>query len=574
MIKYVSLLVMLTLNLVLGLRAQNYPQNYFQHPVNGVIQLSGTFAELRGNHFHSGIDIRTGGKEGLPVFAAADGYVVRIKVEPGGFGKALYINHPNGYTTVYAHLQKFNEKINDWTRGRQYEKESFAVDLFPPKGVLKVSKGEIIALSGNSGGSEGPHLHYEIRETQTEMPVNPILFGLSIKDFIRPTIHGLRVYPEGKNSLVNNNPEPGTFVLAGWGPFYRLKISDTINLSGDFSLGVSSTDLMNETSNRNGIVEYTVYIDSLKVFEWKAIKFSFSETRYINSFIDYSYYYLNNQRFMRTRIDPGNRLGMYSYSPDNGIFHAIPGRSHLMKVVLKDSNGNESILQFFINGKSPSTVKLKSDDLVKKGILFTVSNLNNYATPDMRISMPGNCLYDSIRFVYKELPSIAGSYSAVHSIHTPQVPLQSHYDLSIRVRGKTLADSSKLIVVRLNNENKPSSVGGKIDNGFMKVKLRDFGRYTVIADTLAPLISAVNFKENSNISKLSEIKVKISDNLSGISSYRGEINGKWILMDYDAKNRLLTYKKDAVAQSGNITLTVTVSDGVGNQSVSQWNLVN
>lgn len=604
------LLLLLILGFYSNIFAQSYPVDYFNQPLDGVLQVSGTFAELRGNHFHSGLDLRTNSKEGLPVMASADGYVVRIKISPFGFGKAIYINHPNGYTTVYAHMQGFNDAINDWVRAQQYKLEAFDVDLFPPKDILRVTKGEIIGNSGNSGSSEGPHLHFEIRETNSEMPVDPELFGLPVKDFIRPTMHGLRIYPEGKGSTVNGKPDASTLALAGWGPVYRLKITDTIQVNGKFSLGISASDLLNETSNRNGINGYAVFIDSVKMFDWKAVTFNFNESRYVNSFIDYPYYYATNQRFMRTHTDPGNKLSMYVYNPSKGIFSAKPGSVHYVKVVVNDSKNNESILRFIVKADNPveadataalaannkkdksgpsnsagessfTTSKFKTEDVdnisetpeSKNGLLFTIDKVNNFATPDMRISLPGKCLYDSIRFTYATQPGQLNMYSKVIKLHYPSVPLQDYFDLSIKLE-KNPFDVSKLVVVRINSMNKPSSVGGKYENGFMKVKLRDFGRYAVMVDTTAPAIKAVNIKEGMQLKEIEEIKVIISDNLSGISTYRGTLNGAWILMDYDAKNRLLTYKRDALLLPGNNVLSVTIVDGTGNQSTKQWNLIN
>lgn len=604
-----------------GTSGQQYPTGYFIPPIDGTLQLSGTFAELRGNHFHSGIDLRTGGKEGLPVKACADGNVVRIRISPFGFGKAVYIDHPNGFTTVYAHLRDFSPAIDKWAKEQQYKLEQFDVDLFPPKGLLPVTQGEIIARSGNSGSSEGPHVHFEVRETKTEFPVDPVLFGFPVKDFIRPTMHGLRVYPEGKEAAVDGKLQPVNLGLIGWGPVYRLKISDTLEIAGNYSLGISASDLLNETSNRNGIVSYAVYVDSVLVFQWKAIRFSFAESRYINSFIDYPHYYATNQRFMRTRIDPGNRLSMYTFNPTGGVFSSVPGKLQQVKVVIADSKSNESILRFFVKGSKPTVsgnepsqenklplnnkqlqnaklprkdihgqtaelhrdsdhpdngdvLFMNGDKTPSNGILFTLNKTNYLKTPSLRISIPGKCLYDSLRFNFSVSPRLPGMLSPVYKVHDPSIPLQDYYDLELRVDSGFTVNPEKLLVVRLNTLNKPSSVGGKYEEGFLKVRLREFGRYAIMADTTAPIIKALNISDGMKLNGLLEFRINISDNLSGISSYRATMNGAWILMDYDAKNRLLTYWKDKMLLPGENILILKIEDGVGNFKTMQWILNN
>ncbi len=310
---------------VFSLNAQdNYPKDYFISPVDFPISLSGTFAELRAGHFHSGIDIRTAGEEGKPIVACADGYVARIKISPYGFGKALYIDHPNGYTTVYAHLQKMSPAIDAWLKSEQYKLEKFDVDLFPPKNLLKVKQGEIICYSGNSGSSEGPHLHFEIRNTKTEMPVNPQLFGLPVKDFIRPVISALRISPEVNGGTINGKTTPLIPELTGWGPVYKLKDKNPININGSYSISVQVSDLLNGSNNKNGIFRFAVYIDSVLCFDWQAETFNFNETRYINSFIDYSHYYNTGKRYITTRIAPNNKLTMYKTATNQGIFYCCP----------------------------------------------------------------------------------------------------------------------------------------------------------------------------------------------------------------------------------------------------------
>ena len=171
---YMRLIIIPFLFFISVSMAQNsYPQDYFQSPLEIPLILSGTFAELRSNHFHSGLDIKTQQQSGLKVMAAASGFVSRIKVSHFGYGKALYITHPNGYTTVYAHLQNFNPEIDAYIKHRQYKNESYEIELFPKAGELLVNNGDIVAYSGNTGGSGGPHLHFEIRNKQ-EHPMNPM----------------------------------------------------------------------------------------------------------------------------------------------------------------------------------------------------------------------------------------------------------------------------------------------------------------------------------------------------------------------------------------------------------------
>lgn len=539
----------------------NYPKGDFISPVEFPMLLSGTFAELRGNHFHSGIDIRTQGVEGKKILACADGYVSRIRISPFGFGKTVYITHPNDYSTVYAHLSGFNPEIDAWSKAEQYRLEQFDVDLFPQAGLIKVKQGDVIGYSGNSGSSQGPHLHFEIRDSKTERPFNPLLFGLAVKDFTRPTINGLRLYPEGDNSLINGSKTPYNPVIAGWGLSYRLSKSDTIEVSGSVSFGINAHDLLSGSNNKNGINRISVFSGSELFFEWNAESFSFSETRYINSFIDYATYSSSRERFMRTKIEPNNKLGLYRKATSSGILRVREGIIYPVKIEIADGSGNTSAINFVIRGRPGQSESIKPKI---NGQVFSYKRLNRFVTPHLKISMPGDCLYDSIVFEYSSTASDRTYCAPVHKIHNTETPLHNYYDLSIRVDTAYHKLADKLVMVILNNKDKPSSAGGKYQNGFLNARVREFGRFSVMADTIAPVIKPLNIANNKKISAQQSIRVSISDNLSGIKSYRGTLNGKWILMDYDPKNNLLKYNFDELLNQGVNEFLLEVTDDAGN----------
>ena len=554
-----------------GLSAQaTYPQNLFISPVDIPLLLSGTFAELRGNHFHSGIDIKTQGTEGKKVVAVTDGSISRIKVSPYGFGKAIYIQHPNGFTTVYGHLRNFSPEIEKWVKSEQYRLQKFDVDLFPEQGLFKLKQGQQIAWSGNSGSSQGPHLHFEVRDSRNEDPMDPMLFGFDIKDFTRPTLNGLRIYPANNFSSVNGNAKPYQAELSGWGPNYRLKQNDTIRASGNIYFGLDAFDLLNGSSNKNGINLVQVYADSVLKFHWEANRYSFSETRYINSLIDYATYYHTGKRYFLTRLAPQNKLSMYKFVADDGSIATEPGKSKRIRIKIADGKRNESEINFIVKGEAtPKSVNSENIQAQK----FSSGKLIQFRNPHISLSLPENCLYEDIPFEYSATPSKPWSCSMIHQVNDPAIPLHNYFDISIRVDSTCKATFSKLVVVKLNKSDKPSYVGGEADGQFIKARTREFGRFTLMADNTAPVIKAVNITDGKNIKNQGNIRMTISDNLSGINTYNGFLNGAWILMDYDAKNNLLEYVFDEKLKPGSNIFKLRVEDNVGNVKTYQATLV-
>ncbi len=548
-----------------------YPQNLFIPPVDIPLQLSGTFAELRANHFHSGIDIKTQGTEGKKVVSVADGFISRIKVSPYGFGKAIYVQHPNGYSTVYGHLRNFTPEVEKWVKSEQYRLKKFDVDLFPDQGLFKLKQGQQIAWSGNSGSSQGPHLHFEVRDSRTEEPINPILFGFDIKDFTRPTLNGLRIYPANSQSTVNGSTKPYQADLAGWGTDYRLKPNDTLKAAGSIYFGLDAFDLLNGSTNKNGINLVQVYVDSLLTFHWEANKYSFSETRYINSLIDYATFYNTGKRYFLTRVAQQNKLSMYKFVNGDGSIATQPGKTQKIRIKIADGKRNESEISFIVKGE---VIGKSAGNEVVQAQKFTSGKLNQFRNPHISLSLPGNCLYEDIPFEYSAKPSKPWSCSMIHQVNDPTIPLHNYYDLSIRIDSTCKTTISKLVIVKLNNNDKPSYVGGEADGQYIKARVREFGRFTLMADSTAPAIKAVNISDGKNIKNQGNIRMTISDNLSGINTYNGYLNGEWILMDYDAKNNLLEYTFDEKLKPGKNIFKLKVEDNAGNKKIYEASLLN
>jgi murein DD-endopeptidase MepM/ murein hydrolase activator NlpD len=549
-----------------------YPKNYFRSPVDFGIFLSGSFGEVRKNHFHSGIDIRTEGVSGKPVRAIADGYVQRINISPTGFGKALYIAHANGFVSVYGHLDKFNQKIQAWTRTEQYKQESFALDISVQPGVLPVKKGDIIAYSGNSGSSGGPHLHFEIRDAGTQETINPLLFGLSVKDFVPPRIYSVRIYPYGDNSLVNFADNPLALDVSGSDGRYSVRSQDTVRVTGNIIFGIEAFDYLNDSELKTGITTIELKVDTTKYFSLTLDRFSFAETRYVNSIIDYSLFIKAGKKIQRSYVAPNNKMSIYSGLVHKGVVNFVDSRTHKVQYIVKDVYGNKSELTFWVKSHPPPPAG-RFVEKKPEGTLFSCRSDNHFANNDLIFELPEGALYEDLYFLYSTSEPLKGGYSKVHHLHNETVPVQSSCHLSIKTEGLPKNVESKALIVKVEGPSKYSSRGGKWDNGFIKTQVKEFGDYMVMVDTTAPTIRPVNVSPGKKLSKQSTIKIKISDNLAGIKSYRGILNGKWILMDYDAKNQLLTYSFDDRIRTGKNDFILTVRDNSGNEAVYKASLI-
>jgi len=555
---------------MVAISQSSYPRDYFRSPVDFRILLSGTFGELRAGHFHSGMDIKTGGVSGKNIYAVADGYVSRIKVSATGFGKTLYVTHPNGYISVYAHLSRFSKSIAPYVKARHYANESFELNVFPKKGELPVKKGDVIAYSGNTGGSNGPHLHFEIRLEKTQTPVNPLLFGYEVKDYIRPAINWLKVYPVGDGSRVDGSDQPKDFKIEGWGEEHRLKDHDTIQVNGKFSLAINTYDKLNDASNKNGVYRIELFADSALVYSHDLEKFDFSETRYINSFIDYYDYIDIRRRYQRTEIDPNNKLSIYDKVENNGILSFPEPGIYELEYIVSDFNGNVSRLAVVVD-YSPNVFMIKKAP-PPGSVYFSIDSTNVFEAEHFRMKLPGSSIYKDLWFVYDTLTMPDGTFSRIHRIHNNKTALHSNYTLSI-VPDTVPADTAKLLLARITDDGDYIPYGGEWDDGMLEASIRSFGDFVILTDTIPPTVSSVNIASGILKPDRKTVKVRIKDERSGIKKYRAELNGKWLLMEYDAKNNLLTYHIDEHLRKGENQLVIELTDQCDNKTVYRKTLI-
>lgn len=570
-----SLLISLNFIFSLSVFSQIKPElsNLFRSPVDIPIYLSGNFGELRGNHFHSGLDIKTNQVEGLHIYAVADGFVSRIKIGLYGYGKALYVTHPNGYTTVYAHLQKFSPEIETYTKKAQYNSKAYIVELFPNSDVIPVKKGDVIAVSGNTGGSGGPHLHFEIRDTKTESPLNPLHFGFDIKDNIKPTLKTLSIYPLNDTSIVNGKNEPLHLSLREQNGIYNVPGPLDITARGVIGFGIEAQDFANGSHNRIGVYSIEFFVDGEKHYSHFLDKVPFHLTRYINSHIDYEETTKNKRRIQKSFLDPGNHLNIYRDVKFNGkVFFSNFG--HELNYVVKDAYGNESTLKFKVDFDSISPSSSKIED----GLYFAYQKENLYTDENIRIHFPAKTLYRDLYFTHKSMPSGSKFISEIHHIGKSTTPLHDYIFVEIKCELPNNTNHQKLTAVSLNSSNGIiTAEGGEWNNGWIKFKTRSLGPYSVMLDTVPPTIKP-KYKLNADGSLKTlnnRVSFKVTDNLSDINSFNAYINEQWVLMEYDKKTNEMWIDKD-IERFGKeqLNLRIVVNDNVGNTAyytnVFQW----
>ncbi|WP_299435596.1 M23 family metallopeptidase [uncultured Maribacter sp.] len=531
-----------------------YPQDTFRSPMDIPLILAGTFGELRSNHFHSGIDIKTKQREGLPIYGIGDGTITRIKVSLWGYGKVIYIAHPNGYTSVYGHLQKFSPKIESYIKKLQYQKKSYEVEVFPDYGDLKIEKGELIAYSGNTGSSGGPHLHFEIRSSATEKPTNPLLYGYKVDDATNPTLLKLFGYPLSTNAIVNKSNEriQLNFKKQKDGSF----LADKVTAIGTIGFGFVGFDRQDMAANKNGIFSLEQIVNGKVYTEFDFEKFSFSESRYINTLIDYEFYSKYGQRIQKCFKTPSNRLSIYNKIKNNGKISVVEGLSYTIEIRLKDLEGNTTKLIIPVEGKKEELQKVKKT--LKTDYYVVAKKPNNFSAGPAKIYFPSNTFYEDF---YMNLEHKNDTIT----FHNSSVPAHKNFTITFDASKYSKEEQKKLFIARLDSKLKPRHVTTYKRGNTFTTRTKYLGTYTIAKDTVAPKISPKNFKAKQWLNNYKYLSLKITDDFSGINTYSATINEEWVLMEYESKKNTLTYNfEDKVLKEQKCNLKVVVTDNVGN----------
>ena len=538
----------------LMLSAQEKPKNPFISPFDFPLLLSGNFGELRANHFHGGVDFKTQGVVGKPVRCIADGYISRVTVTPGGYGQAVYITHHNGLTSVHGHLHQFMDAVQKVVEAYQYEHETFAVDLTFDADKFPLKQGEVFALAGNEGYSFGPHLHMELRRTDTGEYIDPLpYYKDKVKDTTAPRATHVMLYPQLGEGVVNGSSEKQTVALGSQ--------QTSVEAWGKIAAGIKAFDYMDGTSNNYGVRSVKLYVDSVEVFSSTVDGFLPDENRMINAWTDYEEYATRGSWFMRSQILPGNTWRMLEANEEGGVVTINEERPYVFRYELEDLYGNRRSYRLIVKGKQQPIEPLR------KGSHYLKWNQGNVVLqPGMELVIPKGMLYGDVELNCRVIADSL-DISFDYQLHDRPVPLHAGCPLSIGVRNYPITDMSKYYVVR-KSEGKRASAGGYFEEGYMHTTIRELGTYSVALDTVAPQIVPLNKPQQW---KMGNIRFKIKDAETGIKDYKVYIDGKFALFKFASKNgKLSSVHPKRIKKGVPHKMVVVVTDYCGNVAREEY----
>lgn len=548
-------LYLLSIHAVLFTAAQSsQSQGSLTYPLLIKPKLNASFGEMRPNHFHMGLDLSTEAKENLPVQAPADGYIARIKIESGGFGRAIYVNHPNGTTTVYAHMNRFLPAVETYVEKKQYEQESWKIDLQVPVGLFKVKRGQVIGYSGNTGSSEGPHLHFELRDTKTEHCLNPLTNGISVEDHVSPEPKQLAFYDYEK-SIYEQSPLLVALTKKGNGyapagpidlPFEKVVV------------GIVANDRSDGSSNPNGIYQALLKQGEQKLAGFTLEKVSYDFTRNINAHIDYAHRFKGGnyiQLLHRPKFFQEHVYASHATSP----FLLNTNTVQRYEIQIADAHQNTSVVSF---GLRKSGLQIKQ---TLSGQQMAYNQKNTFQHNGIRFEFSPDAFYDAFHMqVTSTAPQHVSEKSNAYLVQPPYIPVNSLFRVSIQ-SSKADLDTSKMLI-RKTVKNKTEIKKAVFDGFGFSAMFREFGTFQLIEDLVSPVVQ-FNLQKGSSVKKGSLISIAVSDNNKSISSFEARSDGKWLM--FKPAGMRYQYQVDEHLPVGEHLLKVVVVDEAGNKSVAQ-----
>jgi murein DD-endopeptidase MepM/ murein hydrolase activator NlpD len=542
----------------------NYPKGYFRWPLNLTPQIVANLGELRNNHWHMGLDIRTNQKENQLVYAAAGGYIAKIRIEPYGFGRSISIDHPNGLTTLYAHLNNFFPELEKYVTEQQYLKESWAIELnFSPE-QFPVNKGSFIAYSGNTGGSQGPHVHFEIRDTKSGKCLNPLLFGFPLQDKVPPTLVKLGLY-DRSFGLYEQSPQ--FFALKNTGADYTIPKLPVLKTGlHKLSFAIQAYDRISGSNNQDGIYSAKLFVDETPVVGFVIDSISYDETGYMNAHIDFRYKHNGGPWLQHLSQLPGDRGPVYKQYTGDGIINLTDTSRHKIRVEVKDAYGNSVDLNFLI----------QYDEALSKPPVHSLAHshfspglVNVLEKNDFEVYLPEECLYDTVpALYYSNSKRGAGSLSSEHALNNPSIPVHNSFSVRIKPTDPLPGKWQDKVVLLREYGGKRNVRKAKVENGFLVADFGDFGNFQAFLDLEPPAVNELGRGDTINLSPATRIVFQPTDNF-GVKSFRAELDGQWLRFTND-KSRSYIYKFDERCPNGVHQLKVTVEDIVGNETTKTW----
>jgi len=535
-------------SILFTLNSQEYNLN---SPIDLPLNLSGTFGEFRSSHFHYGLDVTTNKKSGYNVYSIDSGSIVRIKVSTSGYGKVLYISHPNGLTSIYAHLKEFSPKIQKYIKTQQYLNKSYSVQKFFNNGEMKVNKGDLIGYTGNTGGSSGPHLHFEIRDTKSQNPINPLSFNYKYDDSNRPIIKSLYVFDED-DSFKKDNPKKYEIKKIN----DSLYIADKIIYSNKIGIGIEVYDRQSKNNyNRNGVYEVKMFLDSVLSFSYKMDKINIDESVFRKIFYDYSLLKAKKKIIQKVYYPPNSKLNFLNHNVSTGIFKSSDKDEKDVLLEVSDWNNNKTYLNFKIEGKTSNLLEKSID-----GIEIATSQKYLIKKNNSEIGFKKNSFFNNVTLNIKY-------QNDTLKIDEDLYPLRKSYNIKIFKQVEDSIIKRQSFIGLINNNGKLSYLKTNNKDNFFSVNSSNLGSFTLSRDSINPEIKALNFSLNKDISNQKTIRLRIYDKTSGIKSYNVLINNKWALFEYEPKSNLIFHNiDDGIIENGENKITIKVIDGVGNKT--------